>query len=163
MHVLVRRIGSERGPRSGAGFVNHFFPDAFGFEDEFDEFAGGAFAAIGFGGVVGGAGDFGGGVVHGDGQSNALHDGQVRQVVTKESDLRFLGAGLAQDVFVGRDFVALLFVDKLDVQFFAAATESWAGATGDDAGTQTGGAGGRGGVAGTGLKVFQVEAGCVGF
>jgi hypothetical protein len=26
----------------GAGFVNHFFPDAFVVEDEFDEFAGGA-------------------------------------------------------------------------------------------------------------------------
>ena len=37
---------------SCAGFFDHFFPDAFGLEDEFDEFAGGAFAAIGFRGVV---------------------------------------------------------------------------------------------------------------
>jgi hypothetical protein len=43
------------GRRSGAGFVDHYFPDAFGLEDEFDEFAGGAVAAIGFGGVVRGA------------------------------------------------------------------------------------------------------------
>ena len=111
---------------------------------------------------MGGAADFGGGVVHGDGQSNALHDGQVWQVVTKESDLRFLGAGLAQDVFVGRDFVALLFVDKLDVQFFAAATESRAGAAGDDAGTQTGGDGEREALAVVSVKIFQFERGAVG-
>jgi hypothetical protein len=43
---------------SSAGFVDHFFPDAFGLEDDLDEFAGGAFAAVGFGGVVGGAADF---------------------------------------------------------------------------------------------------------
>jgi hypothetical protein len=43
------------GWRSGAGFVDHFFPDAFGLEDEFDKFAGRAVAAIGFVGVVRGA------------------------------------------------------------------------------------------------------------
>ena len=40
---------------SSAGLVDHFIPDAFGFEDELDEFAGCAFPAIGSGGVVGGA------------------------------------------------------------------------------------------------------------
>ncbi len=44
-----RRENRGASPSSGAGFVDHFFPDAFGLEDEFDEFAGGAFAAIGFG------------------------------------------------------------------------------------------------------------------
>src|SRR5260370_1184386 len=50
-------VVSERAG-SGAGFVDHFFPDAFGLENEFDEFAGGAFAAVGFGGVVVGAKDY---------------------------------------------------------------------------------------------------------
>jgi len=54
--------------RSGASFVDHFFPNAFGLEDELDEFASGAFAAIGFCCVVGGAADFWGGVV--DGQAS---------------------------------------------------------------------------------------------
>ena len=31
----------------GAGFVDHFFPDAAGFEKDFDDLAGGAFAAVG--------------------------------------------------------------------------------------------------------------------
>jgi hypothetical protein len=43
---------------SGAGFVDHFLPDGFGLEDEFDELASTVFAAIGFGGVVGNAVNF---------------------------------------------------------------------------------------------------------
>jgi len=64
------RLGEIAGsPRTGSGkagarrrvqawLVDHFLPDGFGAEDEFDEFAGGAFAAISFGGVVGGTADF---------------------------------------------------------------------------------------------------------
>jgi hypothetical protein len=48
----VAEIGGGRGARSGACFVDHFFPNAFGLEDQFDEFAGGNFAAGGRGGVV---------------------------------------------------------------------------------------------------------------
>jgi len=43
------------GRRSGAGIVEYLFPDGFGAEDECDEFAGRAVAAIGFVGVVRGA------------------------------------------------------------------------------------------------------------
>ena len=39
--------------RSGAGFVDHLLPDAAGFEEDFDDFAGGAFAPVGGGDVVG--------------------------------------------------------------------------------------------------------------
>src|SRR6267378_2641805 len=38
-----KRTGAGKGARSGAGFVDHFFPDAFGLEDDLDEFARGAF------------------------------------------------------------------------------------------------------------------------
>src|SRR5689334_6824970 len=93
-----------------AGFVDHFFPDAFGTEDDFDEFASGAFAAIGFSGEVGSAAYFRRGVVNSDGEADALHDHQVGKIVAEESDFRFLGAGLAKNVFVGGDFMALLFV-----------------------------------------------------
>src|SRR5437879_796367 len=89
-----------RGAASGPGFVDHFFPDAFGLEDDLDEFACGTFAAIGFGGVVGGPADFRGGVVNGDGQSYPLHERQVRQVIAEKGDFRFLGAGFRQDVFL---------------------------------------------------------------
>src|SRR6266481_3108654 len=143
--------------RSGASFVDHFFPNAFGLEDEFDEFASGAFAAIGFGGVVRGAADFGGGVVDGDGQSNAAHDGEVRQVIAEEGDFGFLGAGLAQDIFVGGNFVALLLVDKFDVQFFAAAAKCRAAAAGDDPGAQTGGDGEREALAVVGVKRLDLK------
>ncbi len=91
---------------SSPGLVDHFIPDAFGFEDQLDEFAGCAFPAIGFGSVVGGAAHFRGGVVNGEGESNALHDGQVGEVIAEKGDLRFLGAGLAQHIFVGGEFVA---------------------------------------------------------
>ncbi len=36
------RNGRCRTDCSGAGFVDHSFPDGFGLGDEFDEFAGGA-------------------------------------------------------------------------------------------------------------------------
>src|SRR5260370_28039850 len=129
----------QGGWRSGAGLVDHLFPDAFGPEDEFDEFAGGAFAAIGFGGEVGGAADFRGSVMNGGRQADALHDHQVRQVIAKKSDFRFLSAGLAQDIFVSGNLVPLLLVDKFDIQFFAAAAQSGPAPAGDDAGAQPGG------------------------
>ncbi len=78
--------GMQAGWRSGAGFVNHLFPDAFGAEDEFDEFAGGAFAAIGFGGEVGGAADFRGGVVEAMARST-----RCRMVSHEEDDAAFSG------------------------------------------------------------------------
>jgi hypothetical protein len=116
-------------------------PDAFGLEDDFDEFAGGAFAAVGFGDVVGGAADFRRGVMNCDSQADALHDSQIGEVVAEEGDFGFFGAGLSQDVFVGGDLVALLFVDEFDVEFLAAPAEGWAGSAGDDAGAQAGGNG----------------------
>ncbi len=122
---LVRR---GRGAPSGPGFVDHFFPDAFGLEDDLDEFARGTFAAIGFGGVVGGPAHFRGGVVNGDGQSYPLHEGQVRQVIAEKGDFRFLCAGFPQDVFVSGNLVALLLVDKLDVQLFTPSAQSRAAA-----------------------------------
>jgi len=64
------KAGKRRGYRRWLCRV--FLPDGFGAEDECDEFAGGGFAAIGFGGVVGGAVDFGGEVVNGDGQAYAF-------------------------------------------------------------------------------------------
>jgi hypothetical protein len=51
---------------SGAGFVDHFLPDAFAFEDDFDDFAGRAFAADRFGHVMGGLFYFDGGVSYSD-------------------------------------------------------------------------------------------------
>jgi len=90
-----------RGAVTGAGFVVYFFPDGFGAEDECDEFAGGGFAAIGFGGVVGGAVDFGGGVVNGNGEADALQHSQVGEVIAEEGEVRFLDAGFVQDGFEG--------------------------------------------------------------
>src|SRR5260370_32929132 len=142
---------------SGASFVDHFFPNAFGLEDEFDEFASGAFAAIGFRGVVGGAADFGRGVVNGDSQPDAAHDGEVGQVITEKGDFGFLGAGLAQDVFVGGDFVSLLLIDEFDVEFFAPAPEGRAAPSSDHAGAQTGSDGEREALAVVGVKRLDLK------
>jgi hypothetical protein len=147
---------------SGAGFVDHFFPNAFGLEDEFDEFACSAFAAIGFGGVVGGAAHFRGGVVDGDGEADALHDHQVREIIAEEGDFGLLRAGFAEDVFVGSDFVTLLFVDEFDVQLFAAAAKGGAAASGDDAGAQAGGHGQREALTVVSVKRFALEGRAVG-
>lgn len=61
----VLALGYEWG--LGAGFVDHLFPDAFAFEDHFDELAGGTFSANGLGDIVGGSFDFAGGVPYGYG------------------------------------------------------------------------------------------------
>ena len=90
---------------------------------------------------MGGAAHFGRGVVDGNGQADALHDGEIGEVIAKKGDFGFLGAGLAQDVFVSRDFVPLFLVNKLDVQLLAAAAQSGAAAAGNDAGAQSGGHG----------------------
>src|SRR6267154_3989076 len=149
-------VGQGRA-RSGASFVDHFFPNAFGLEDEFDEFASGAFAAIGFRGVVGGAADFGSGVMDGDGQSDAAHDGEVGQVITEKGDFGFLGTGFAQDVFVGGDFVSLLLIDEFDVEFFAPAPEGRTAPSSDHAGAQTGSDGEREALAVVGVKRLDLK------
>ena len=142
---------------SGAGLVDHFFPDAFGLEDEFDEFAGGPFAAVGFGSVVGGAADFRGSVVDGDGEADAVHDHQVGEIIAEEGDFGFLRAGFAEDVFVRGDLVTLLFVDEFDVQLFAAPAQSGAAATSDDTSAQAGGNGQREALAVVSVKCFAFE------
>ena len=93
------KAGKRRGYRRWLCRV--FLPDGFGAEDECDEFAGGGFAAIGFGGVVGGAVDFGGGVVNGNGEADALQHSQVGEVIAEEGEVRFLDAGFVQDGFEG--------------------------------------------------------------
>src|ERR1700682_4663185 len=145
----------------GAGLVDHFFPDAFGLEDDLDEFTRGAFPAIGFGGVVGRPPHFWCGIVDGDRQSHAIHYGQVRQVIAKIGDFRFLRSGLAQDIFVSRDLVPLLLVDKLDIQLFTASAQSCAGAAGDDAGPQPGGNGQREALAVVSVNILQLKCGPV--
>ena len=73
----------------GAGFVDQFFPDAAGFEDDFDDFAGGAFAAEGCGDVVGDGFYFGDGVTDGYGEAYAAHYGKIGEVVAKIGDFGF--------------------------------------------------------------------------
>src|SRR5260370_5047479 len=145
------------GWRSSAGFVNHLFPDAFGAEDEFDEFARGAFATIGFGGVLRCAADFRGSIVNGDRESDALHDHQVGQVIAEEGDFRFLGAGLAQDILVSRNLVPLLLVDKFDIQFFAAAAKSGAAPPADEPGAKAPGGSEREALAVVRVKCLALE------
>jgi hypothetical protein len=66
--VEVANRGARGEPgRLGAGLIDHLGPGAFGFEDEFDEFAGGAFAAGGGGDVVGRPLDLNGGIADGYG------------------------------------------------------------------------------------------------
>src|ERR1051325_6391374 len=120
----------------GARLVDHFFPDALGLEDELDDFACRSFAAVSFGSVVRCAFHFRSRVSNGYRETDAAHDEQVRQIIAKIGDLGFLGSGLAKNVFVGCDFVTLLFVNKLDVQLFAPATQRRAAAAGDNAGAQ---------------------------
>ena len=90
---------------------------------------------------MGGAAHFGRRVVDCHSQPDALHDGEVGQVVAKKGNFRFFGAGLAENVFISRDLVALFFVNKLDVQLFAASAKGGAAAAGDDASAQSSGDG----------------------
>src|SRR5882672_9050641 len=113
---------------SGAGFVNHLLPDAFGPKDELDELAGSAFAANRLGDVMRGAFYFFGGVSDGHGEADALHNHQIRQVVAEEGHLGFVDAGFSQNVLVGGDLMPLFFVDKGDVEFLAATAKRGAAA-----------------------------------
>ena len=74
---------------SGSGFVDHLFPDALGFENEFDDFARGPFPAGSFGSVIGCAFHFRGSIGHGDGKADAAHNGQVGQIVSEIGDFGF--------------------------------------------------------------------------
>ena len=107
---------------------------------------------------MGGPADFRGGVVNGDGQSYPLHEGQVRQVIAEKGDFRFLCAGFPQDVFVSGNLVALLLVDKLDVQLLTPSAQSRAAASGNDARPQPGGDGKREALAVVGVKRLAFES-----
>ena len=154
--------GSHLKVRSGAGLVDHLFPDAFGSEDELDELAGGAFAANRFGDVVCGAFYFVGGVSDGYSEPHPPHHHQIRQVVAEKGDLGFVDAGFSQNVFVGGDLVPLFFVDKSDVEFLAAAAKRGAAAAGNHAGVQTGGDGEGQALAVMGVEVLDFERTAIG-
>src|SRR6266850_1119343 len=141
------RTDSKRSPRMGravddspeqlgAGLVYHLVPDAFGFEDQLDKLAGGAFAAKPLGDVVRGAFYFVGGVSDGHSEPDSLHNHQIRQVVPQVGDLGFVDAGFSQNIFVRGDLVPLFFVDKGDVEFLAAAAKRGAATAGNHAGMQ---------------------------
>lgn len=66
----------------GEGLWDGLLPAVLGFEDEFDYFAGGSVASGGVGDVVGGGSEFGGGVGYGYGESGALGEGDVGEVVS---------------------------------------------------------------------------------
>jgi len=121
----MERNGSRRDFSSlGAGFVDHLFPDAFGFEDEFNEFARGAFAAGPASCVVRDLFYFRRGVSDGDGKASELHDGNVGKIVAEKSDCRGWNACFGQNFFERGDFVWLLFVNKFHAHFFHAAAKS---------------------------------------
>jgi len=146
---------------SGAGFVDHLFPDAFGFEDELYELAGGAFAADRLGDVMGGAFYFVGGVADGHGEADPLHNHQVRQVVSEKGNLGLVDAGSSQNVFVGGDFVALFLVHIRNVEFLATAAKRGAAAAGNHAGVETGGDGQGQALAVMGVEVLDFERAAV--
>src|SRR6516162_10422132 len=132
------RGGFLRFLRAGlrSGFVDQLLPNALRFENELDDFARGTLATGGFRSIIRRAPHFESRVGDGDGKANAAHDGQVRQVVAEKRDLGLLRAGFAQNIFVSRDFVPLLFVNKFNVQLLAPAPQSRAASPGDDAGAQ---------------------------
>ncbi len=61
------------GAASRTGFIDHRFPDAFGFENEFNGFADGAVACMSFRRVVRGVFDLRDGVAHSNGEASAVH------------------------------------------------------------------------------------------
>ena len=73
---------------SRAGFIDHCFPDAFGFENEFNGFADRAVAGESFRNVVGGLFYLGDGIAHGNGEASAAHQGNIRKIIADISDSR---------------------------------------------------------------------------
>src|SRR5215470_15306334 len=126
-----RLCKAMNGLELGSGFFDHFVPNAFGLENQFDEFACRAFPAGSLSSEMGRAFHFRSGVSNRSGQPYPAHYGQVRQIVPEKRDLRFLRAGSAQDVFVRSDLVTLLLVDEFDVQLLAPASQGSARAPGD--------------------------------
>src|SRR6185437_3044585 len=88
----------------GEGFGDGFCPAVLGFEDEFDYFAGGSVASGGVGGVVAGGFEFGGGVGYGYGESGALGEGDVGEVVADPGGFFFGHASFFEALFEGGGF-----------------------------------------------------------
>jgi len=61
------------GTASRASFVDHRFPDAFGFENKFNGFADRSVASEGFRNIMRGLFYLGDGIAHSNGQSSATH------------------------------------------------------------------------------------------
>src|SRR5258708_16754029 len=146
---------------SGAGVVDEFVPDAFGFEDEFDGFADGALSGMGFGGIVRDFFYVGDGVTDCDGEADSFEDGDVGEIVTDKGDFGVFYAGFGEDFFVGGHFVRNLHVDVVHLHFVGAAEEGGAFAAGDAAGADAGGVGGGGALAVVGGGLFHFEGGAV--
>src|SRR6185312_11551602 len=88
----------------GEGFWDGFCPAVLGFQNEFDYFAGGSVASGGVGGVVAGGFEFGGGVGYGYGESGALGEGDVGEVVADPGGFFFGDAGFLEALFEGGGF-----------------------------------------------------------
>jgi hypothetical protein len=67
--------------RSSPRFVDHFFPDAFGFENEFNGFADRAPPGERLRSVVRGFFYLGDGICNGDGEAGATHQGNIWKVI----------------------------------------------------------------------------------
>ena len=150
------------GSASGAGFVDHRFPDAFGLENEFYGFADCAVSGDGFRGVVCRTFNFGDRIAHGHGEAGAEHERNIRKVITDVCDSGVGDSGFSQDVFVGRHLHRLFHINELHLHFVSAAQECRTLAARDAAGAQAGGMRQGKALSVVGVKGLDFESGAVG-
>ena len=97
-----------------------------------------------------------------DRETNALEDGNIREIVTHEGDFRVFQAGFREYFFVGRHFEGNFHVDVIHFHFAGAAKEGRAFAARDAAGLDAGRVGEREALAVMGVEFFYFQRGAVG-
>src|SRR5262249_17299119 len=116
---------------SRTGFVNHRFPDSFGFENEFNGFTDRSPAGKRFRNVMRGPFYFGDGIANSNSEASPPHQGNVGKIVADKGNGRIGDTRVSQDFFIGWHLHWLFHVDKFHLHFMGAAQECSAFSTRD--------------------------------
>jgi hypothetical protein len=109
------------GARLCAGFIDHRFPNALRFENEFDDLPNGAVAGGRFRRIVRCFLDLRDRIAHRDREARTAHYRKIRKVI---ADIRYSGVGYSrffQNFFVSGHFQRLLHVDEFHAHLMGAA------------------------------------------
>ena len=151
--------------RLGQGARDRLFPAVLGFENEFDDFAGGSAAAEALGGVVADGFEFGCSVGYADGEAGPLGKRDVGEVVSEIGYFFGSDSGFGEAFIVGLGLAGLAEVDEGDFEFFGALGYGGGAAAGDESGLDAHGVGEGKALAVLGVEDFHFGDGdgCVAF